>query len=376
MDHTDWTTTGALGDRYVLRSRVGSGRATTVYVAEDVRLERQVALKVFDELSDNDAYTTFANEAQVLAGLSHPGLVTVYDVNLTAEHPYLVMRLIDGRPLGEVAGDAGLTPVAVAQLGAQLADALDYVHERGVVHGDVDAANVLIDAHGAGHLTGFGTDRGHGMPSGDIGALGRTLARCVPSDLGPEWDTVLGLMTDRDPDLRPDAARCGELLRDLASGGTADIPLPRVEGVSAEELSTGHTAELPAIGRRSPARRRATYAGLAGMGLAVAALAVVAATASSGTRDEPSGEQQDRQVEEPTGEPQVRPPGQSYPQAPAQRRAPQPAKPAPDDTTSKATPARPAPPAPPPNGPGGNDDDGPGRGKHKGLLGSILDGLG
>jgi serine/threonine protein kinase len=368
MDYTDWTTTGALGDRYVLRHRVGSGRATTVYVAEDVRLERQVALKVFDDLHDEDGYTRFATEAQVLAGMSHPGLVTVYDVNLTAERPYLVMRLVDGRPLGGVVDDGGLEPVAVAQLGAQLADALDYVHERGVVHGDVAAANVLVDAHGAGHLTGFGTDRGFGRPSGDIDALGRTLAACVPYDLGPEWDTVLGLMTDPDPDQRPDAARCGELLRNLASGGTADIPLPR-----AEATTTQHIAELPA--KRSPARRRATYAGLAGMGLAVAALAVVAATASSGTGDEPSGEQQDRQVEEPTGEPQIKPPGQSYPQAPAQRPAPRPAKRAPGNATSTVTATQPAPP-PPSDGPGAGNGNGNGRGKHKGLLGSILDGLG
>src|ERR1044072_9548312 len=96
--HEDWTTAEALGDRYVLRTRVGSGRTTTVYAADDIRLQRPVALKLFHDFADGEAFARFATEARVLGGLSHPGLVTVSHANLEAAPPYLVLRLLDGRP--------------------------------------------------------------------------------------------------------------------------------------------------------------------------------------------------------------------------------------------------------------------------------------
>ncbi|HEY7591665.1 MAG TPA: protein kinase [Actinophytocola sp.] len=385
MHHTDWTTTGTLGDRYVLRTRVGSGRTTTVYSADDVRLEREVAVKAFHTVPDQDGLARFANEAQVLGGLSHPGLVTVYDVNLDAQTPYMVMRLIDGGPLSDLVQPEGLEPRAVARLGAQLAEVLAYVHERGVVHGDVDAHNVLIDADGDGHLTGFGADYGLGTVSGDVYSLGMLLAECLPFGLGGEWRVVLAAMTDPDPDARPTADRAAEMLRNILAGDTAEfpLPLPRSEEDAVEPSLPGRETKE----RKEPGTARhirPAYAGLTGMGLAISALAVVLATTGTEQPARPSGEQPP-QVVQPTDRNAPQPPGQSYPQAPGQRQA------APPESSSSAKnrskPARPPqssqpsqPTAPPQQGDGSDQrDPGNGRGhgnghdrEDGGLLGGLL----
>jgi eukaryotic-like serine/threonine-protein kinase len=383
MGYEDRTTKETLGGRYVLQARVGSGRTTSVFAADDVLLERSVAVKLFHDLPDDDGVARFAAETQVLAGLSHPCLVTVYDVELDTDRPYMVMRLIDGgtlsdRMYGDVHRDP-LTPPAIARLGAQLADVLAYVHERGVVHGDIDARNVLVDERDNGHLTGFGADRGLGRPSGDVYALGMMLAGCLPPDLGPEWTAVLGVMTDSEPDERPDAVRCGELLRNIESGSTSEFALPLFKsGVAARPVrgrdpdpdfesgidpdsdtdydddyepdyepayEPGYEPDLEPATAKRPARRPGkrvvlpakhkqrmrpiAYTGLAVMGLAVAALAVVLATITTGVPGQRTGEQP--QVEQPSEGTHIQPPGQSYPQAPQERGEadqPEPQKPA------------------------------------------------
>lgn len=382
MHHTDWTTTGALGDRYVLRSRVGSGRTTTVYAAADVRLEREVAVKLFHAVPDQDGLARFASEAQVLGGLSHPGLVTVYDVNLDAQAPYMVMRFIDGNPLSDLVQPEGMEPRVVARLGAQLADVLAYVHERGVVHGDVDAHNVLIDTAGDGHLTGFGADYGLGTMPGDVYSLGMMLAECLPFGLGGEWRVVLASMTDPDPAARPTAYRAAGMLRNILSGDTSEFPLPlqRGEEDADEPLLDDEPEER---GKASARHIRPAYAGLTGMGLAVSVLAVVLATTNPQQPDRPTGEQPPA-VERPSGRKLPQPPGQSYPQAPGQLQA----EPDEPETSTKARPKPPRPPetSQPPrqddgdrdgrDGPGrGRGDDngrGPGRDDDGGLLGDLL----
>lgn len=372
MGFDDWTTAETLGGRYVLGATIGTGRTTTVVTADDLRLRREVAVKLFRTAPDEDDLARLAAEAQVLAGLSHPGLVPVFDVSLDTERPYLVMLLVPGGSLRELAGRDELEPADVARLGAHLADVLDYVHARGVVHGEIDTSNVLLDEEGAGYLAGFGTAGEYAKPSGDIYALGTMLDGCLPEDLGAEWRTVLGVMTDPDPDQRPDAARCAEVLRNIASGDTADIPLPQLGQDEAE----------PPVEPASK-RIRGAYAGLVGMGLAVTALAAVVATSTTGTPRDPAGEEQP-QVEEPAPETGVRPPGQTYP-APVQR---------PDTSTPPSTTGDPsrisqrrtseAPPDEGDSGPGNGNGRGDGNGNGRdddngngngGLLGGILGGL-
>ena len=348
MDFEDWTTAGALGDRYVLRARVGSGRTATVYAADDVRLQRRVAVKLFHGLPDEDGLNRFAAEARTLAGLSHPGLVTVYDVCLDPHRPYLVMRLVVGSPLTQWLHRGGLEPGAVALLGARLAEVLAYVHERGVVHGDIEAGNVIVDPQGGGYLTGFGIDRGLGKPSGDVYQLGMTLAECLPFDLGPEWRAVLSAMTNRDPDARPDATRSAELLRNVAAGETAALGMPVVELPPLDQ----YPPEPPTV-RVTPAtkRIRPAYAGAAGLGLAATLLAVVVAATTGGSPGQSTGEQGSRQ-------PQVGTPTSTAPATPTQQQQQQQQPAGNARPAATATHARPT---PPPQTYNASGDSGPGK---------------
>jgi serine/threonine-protein kinase len=155
-----------LGDRYQLIREIDRGGMGAVWEAQDVRLERRVALKLLHPhlAADPEFRERFYREARSAAALAHPNIVAVYDVvegrlSRTAEvaQPIIVMELVDGENLKARLRHAG--PPAETQvraIGAALADALDYAHQRGVVHRDVKPQNVLLDVDGRPRLTDFG----------------------------------------------------------------------------------------------------------------------------------------------------------------------------------------------------------------------------
>jgi eukaryotic-like serine/threonine-protein kinase len=139
-----------LARRFRLEGHLGSGGMGDVFRGTDERLHRPVALKVFSlagaKASDIRRY---ADEARVLAGLSHPGLVTLYDVGadlgpLGEPLAFLVMELVDGPTLQQRIAEGPLSPLEVADVGRQLAEALGHAHAAGVVHRDIKPANVLV----------------------------------------------------------------------------------------------------------------------------------------------------------------------------------------------------------------------------------------
>ena len=131
-----------------------------VLVAHDTVLDRRVAIKLLRDAPDSEvARARFVSEARILAGLSHPGLVTVLDAGISGEQPYLVMELLPGGTAADLI-DRGAQPVdRVAELGAQVAAALVPVHAAGVVHRDVKPSNILLDAGGRARLADFGIAR-------------------------------------------------------------------------------------------------------------------------------------------------------------------------------------------------------------------------
>ncbi|MDZ5623533.1 serine/threonine-protein kinase [Nocardioides sp. HM23] len=245
-----------LEGRYRLGDVLGRGGVADVYRARDLVLDRDVAVKMLRESVDDSDRSRFVGEARMLAGLSHPSIVTVLDVGVAEGHPFLVMELVEGPTLAAALHDGPLPPDQVAEIGAALASALAHAHEQGAVHRDVKPANVLLGPGGAKladfgiarlvgdtvHHTRTGTTIGTPAylspeqvggsdvgPPTDVYSLGLVLLEAltgerafpgsptesavarlhrppeIPSDLSAGWSAILAAMTATDPSERPPA---------------------------------------------------------------------------------------------------------------------------------------------------------------------------
>jgi len=144
------------GGRYTLGDLIGRGGAAEVFRARDELLGRDVAVKLFPAGVGEADESRRQREVQTLAGMNHPGLVTIYDVGQERDRAYFVMQLIEGESLADRIRSGPLALGDVVALGAALADALTYVHRHGVVHRDIKPGNVLLDTDGRPHLSDFG----------------------------------------------------------------------------------------------------------------------------------------------------------------------------------------------------------------------------
>lgn len=264
-----------LDGRYRLVSLVGRGGMADVYRAEDQLLKRIVAVKIMrwgTGLDDAEALRRHELEARIGAGVSAPGLVSIYDVRPDGDQPYLVMEFVDGKTLTTALADGPLPSRVVAEIGAQIAEALAVLHDAHVIHRDIKPSNVMLLAGDQPRvkLTDFGVSRyleGTRLtspdilvgtakylspeqavlepvgPRADVYALALVLLEALtgenpfpgsqvetlsarlhrqpeaPAELGRDWGLVLDAMTRRDPEQRLDAAQASTALSVLASGG-------------------------------------------------------------------------------------------------------------------------------------------------------------
>ncbi len=133
--------------RYRILEEVGRGATALVYRAYDPQLDRFLAIKVLrDQLAKNDDYREgFIREARLAAQLTHPNIVTIFDVGITGGKPYIAMELLEGATLEQILKTKGKLPIkTVLAISSQLASALTYAHEQGVVHRDIKPGNILI----------------------------------------------------------------------------------------------------------------------------------------------------------------------------------------------------------------------------------------
>jgi len=133
--------------RYEIVEVIGEGAMARVYKAHDPDIDRTVAIKLLkSQLRDDWEYRTrFLREAKGAGVLSHPNIVTVYDVGEQEGHPYMAMEYVEGATLADVIRDKKqLAPATVVQIGIQLAKALDYAHARGIIHRDVKPGNIML----------------------------------------------------------------------------------------------------------------------------------------------------------------------------------------------------------------------------------------
>jgi serine/threonine protein kinase len=139
-----------LGGRYRLLEQIGRGSVGTVHRARDEFLGRDVAIKLIaPPVVDADDLRRDEDEVKVLARLNHHGLVTLFDAgsdtsDAQAPRLYLVMELVDGPDLRDRLAQGPLPPLDVSQIGYDMAKALGYVHDHGVIHRDVKPANIMM----------------------------------------------------------------------------------------------------------------------------------------------------------------------------------------------------------------------------------------
>ena len=151
-----------LSDRYALVSHLARGGMADVYIAEDHRLGRRVAVKILHrEYAESEAFIErFRREAQAAANLTHPGVVGVHDWGEDDGTYFMVMELVQGRNLRDIVRAEGpLLPRRVVEIGVDVASALAAAHEQGVVHRDVKPANILLTAGGSVKVADFGIAR-------------------------------------------------------------------------------------------------------------------------------------------------------------------------------------------------------------------------
>jgi tRNA A-37 threonylcarbamoyl transferase component Bud32 len=296
-----------LCDRYELVRRLARGGMGDVFEAEDLVLHRRVAVKVYRSAAPEDR-ARFEAEVRLLAGLSHPGLVRVFDAGEHDGDAFVVLELVEGPTLRAAIADRGaLPPGEVAAVGAALADALACVHDNGIVHRDVTPSNVLLDREGRPRLADFGIARlldtsritatattigtaaymapeqvqgASVTPAADIYAMGLVLLEAltatrafqgsshevavarlvrdpeIPHDLPGAWRDLVAAMTARDADARPPAHEVGRRLERVrhavgdATRANPAVALPATEGDAPTEalaaVEGGMTAAMPA----------------------------------------------------------------------------------------------------------------------------------
>ncbi len=151
-----------LGKRYRLLSALGTGASAHVYLAEDVSLQRHVAVKVLQPgLATDEAFLKrFRAEARSVASLNHPHVLRVFDWGEDTDGPYLVLEYLGGGSLRDLLDrDIRLSLSQAAQLGTEVAQGLAYAHLRGLVHRDIKPANLLFDEEGRVRVADFGVAR-------------------------------------------------------------------------------------------------------------------------------------------------------------------------------------------------------------------------
>jgi tRNA A-37 threonylcarbamoyl transferase component Bud32 len=229
-----------LSGRYKLEAKLGSGGMSTVYLARDTTLDRQVAVKVMHrEMSEQaDQLQRFRQEARAVAKLSHPNVVAVIDAGEDGGHPYIVFEYVEGETLKQRINRIGALDAQEALAYAiEVARGLTVAHARHMVHRDIKPQNVLIDSEGRAKLTDFGISRQ--LEQDGMTATGRVLG--TTDYVAPEQ--AMGHPVDQ----RSDIYSLGVVLYEMLVGQVPFSADSQV-GVAMKHVNE----ELPDVQQRRP----------------------------------------------------------------------------------------------------------------------------
>lgn len=149
---------GTQVSQYKVIERIGAGGMGEVYLAEDSKLNRRVALKFLPAQFANDPEfkARFSREAQAAAPINHPNVATIYEVGDFQGRPFFAMELVDGRPLNELIKQGDSSLEEVNEIGIQICEGLHEAHATGVVHRDIKPSNILMSKRNRPKLVDFG----------------------------------------------------------------------------------------------------------------------------------------------------------------------------------------------------------------------------
>lgn len=151
--------------RYEVKKRIGAGGMSIVYLAEDILLNRSVAVKILrDQYADDDRNIRFfQNEARSIAALSHPNIVKIFDIGKEDQYYFIVMEYLEGETLKEVIQEkAPMNPVEAINLTRSILKALEHSHKKGIIHRDIKPHNIMLDKGHKVKVTDFGIARNTG----------------------------------------------------------------------------------------------------------------------------------------------------------------------------------------------------------------------
>lgn len=203
----------------------------TVHEAEDTALGRRVAIKVLQPqfAVDRAVVSRFEREARAIAALNHPGIVQVYDVGRDGETPYIVEEFIEGTSLKDLIRSGPLPPDRIIDIGVQVAKALDYAHQAGVIHRDIKPHNILVSPRGEVKVVDFGIAMTESMKGiTDTGSVFGTAHYLAPEQARGEPATPA-----------TDLYALGVVLYEMATGE------PPFTGQNAVEIATKHVTAAP-----------------------------------------------------------------------------------------------------------------------------------